>query len=281
MYANFDEMLRDGRIDAVDLCVPHHLHANLALTALEAGRHVLVEKPIATSIADAERMVETAEKRNLTLCVSENYPFLEPFRRARDLIQAGEIGRLVSLRSHRIGYLGGIWLRDGWRQNAEVAGGGMLLDQGCHYTNILRMLGGDIVEVCAFATTTRADWKGEDTATLILRFASGTIGEALYCWGTRTPDVGHEAYAFGDRGSLDVAAWEPALVLHRSDLAGGKQIMVVSADYAGSFALIIEDFALAAKGERTPTMPGREGLADLRVVMAAYRSISSGRVEPV
>ena len=118
MYANLDDMLRDGRIDAVDLCVPHHLHASLALKALEAGRHVLVEKPIATTVVDAERMVEAAAKRNLTLCISENYPFLEPFRRARELIQAGEIGRLVTLRSHRIGYLGGIWLRDGWRQNA-------------------------------------------------------------------------------------------------------------------------------------------------------------------
>jgi predicted dehydrogenase len=281
MYANLDEMLRDGRLDAVDLCVPHHLHASLAVKALETGRHVLVEKPIATTVADAERMVEAAAKRNLTLCISENYPFLEPFRRARQLIQAGEIGRLVTLRSHRIGYLGGIWLRDGWRQNAEVAGGGMLLDQGCHYTNILRMLGGDIVEVCAFATTTRPDWKGEDTATLILRFADGTIGEALYCWGTRTPDVGHEAYAFGDRGSLDIAAWEPALVLHRSDLPGGQQIVVTSGDYPGSFALIIEDFALAAKGERKPSMPGQEGLADLKVVMAAYRSIASGKVESV
>jgi predicted dehydrogenase len=197
------------------------------------------------------------------------------------LIQSGAIGRLVTLRSHRIGYLSGIWLRDGWRQHAEVAGGGMLVDQGCHYTNILRMLGGEIVEVCAFATTSRADWTGEDTATLIFRFASGIIGEALYCWGTRTTDVGHEAYAFGESGSLDVAAWEPALVLHRPDLPGGTQVVVATGDYAGSFALIIEDFALAAQGQRAPTMPGTEGLADLRVVMAAYRSIASGNVEKV
>src|SRR5205085_1919265 len=144
----------------------------------EAGKHVLVEKPIATSVEDAERMVELAARKQLALCVSENYPFLEPFQRARQLIQDGEIGQLVTLRSHRIGYLSGIWLRDGWRQNAELAGGGMLLDQGCHYTNILRMLGGDVVEVSAFAATTRTDWRGEDTATLILRFASGIIGES-------------------------------------------------------------------------------------------------------
>jgi len=281
VYKDFDDVLRDGRVEAVDLCVPHPIHASLALKALEAGKHVLVEKPIATNVADAERMVELADRRNLTLCISENYPFLEPFQRARQLIQDGEIGKLVTLRSHRIGFLSGIWLRDGWRQNADLAGGGMLLDQGCHYTNILRMLGGEIVEVSAYAATTRTDWRGEDTATLILRFASGIIGESLYCWGTRTPDVGHEAYAFGDRGSLDVAAWEPALVLHRTDLPGGQQVVIESGDYAGSFAFIIEDFALAAQGLRAATMPGSEGLADLRVVMAAYRSIASGRTEKV
>jgi predicted dehydrogenase len=281
VHSDLDAMLRDPRVEAVDLCVPHPLHARLALAALDAGRHVLVEKPIATRVPDAEQMVATAARRGLTLCVSENYPFLEPFRRARALIQAGEIGRLVTLRSHRIGYLGEIWLRDGWRQNADLAGGGMLLDQGCHYTNVLRMLGGPIAEVAAFATTTRADWKGEDTATLILRFASGVIGEALYCWGTHTPDVGHEAYAFGERGSLDVAAWEPALVLHREDLPDGRQVVVQKGDYNDSFALIIEDFALAARGQRQPTMPGTEGLADLRVVDAAYRSIASGKTERV
>lgn len=281
IYNDFDAMLRNDQIEAVDLCVPHPLHASLALKALRAGRHVLVEKPIATSVADAEQMVEEADRRNLTLCVSENYPFLEPFRRAKQLIESGDIGRLVTLRSHRLGYLAGIWLRDGWRQNSELAGGGMLLDQGCHYTNILRMFGGEIEAVAAFATTSRPDWKGEDTATLILRFSSGLIGEALYCWGTRTPDLGREAYVFGEKGSLDVAAWDPALVMHRSDLPGGRQVVVASADYMGSFAAIIEDFILAAARERVPTMPGREGLADLRVVMAAYRSIASGRIECV
>jgi predicted dehydrogenase len=280
-YDDYDALLRSSDVEAVDLCVPHPMHASMAIKALESGRHVLVEKPIATTVADAERMVEAADRRNLTLCVSENYPFLEPFVRARQLINEGAIGNIVTLRSHRIGYLSGIWLRDGWRQDADRAGGGMLLDQGCHYTNILRMFGGEVSAVSAFASTTRTDWHGEDTATLILRFASGVIGESLYCWGTRTPDVGHEAYVFGEQGSLDVAAWEPALVLHRPDLPGGQQVVIESADYAASFALIIEDFALAARGLRAPTMPGSEGLADLRVVMAAYRSIASGKTENV
>lgn len=280
-YTNLDEVLANPDIQGVDLCVPHHLHAPLALRALAAGKHVLVEKPIATTVGDAERMVGLAAERGLTLCVSEQYPFSEPFVRARDLIRDGAIGKLVTIRTHRVGWLEGIWLRDGWRQNATIAGGGMLLDQGCHYTSIVRLLAGDIAEVAAFTTNTRADWVGEDTATLILRFESGIIGEALYCWGTKTSNVGAECYAYGERGHLRVNSGSPALVLYREDLPGGRQVILDQSEGLGVFAAIVEDWVLAALGRRSPTMPGSEGLKDLRVVDAAYRSAQSGKVEKV
>jgi predicted dehydrogenase len=280
-FTRFEDVLADPAIQGIDLCVPHHLHAPLALQALEAGKHVLVEKPIATTVEDAERMVSLAEQRGLTLCVSEQYPFSPPFRRAREMIQAGEIGRIVTLRTHRVGYLEGIWLRDGWRQNAAVAGGGMLLDQGCHYTSIARMMAGEVEAVAAFTSNTRPDWIGDDTATLILRFRSGVIGEALYCWSTRTPHVGAECYVYGERGHLRINSGAPSLILYRPDLPGGQQIIMAEPQPMTVFARIIEDWVLAAQGQRAPTMPGREGLADLRVVMAAYRSARSGRVEPV
>ncbi len=281
IYTDFEALLADPRVEAVDLSVPHPLHGPLALAALAAGKHVLVEKPLAATLEDGIAMVRRAAERGLTLCVSENYPFSEPFRRARAMIEAGEIGRVVALRSHRVGYLEGVWLRDGWRQDARQAGGGMLLDQGCHYTNILRLMGGPITHVAATAARTREDWYGEDSAALALRFASGVVGESFYCWGTRTPAVGAEVYVYGERGSLEVASWAPALVLHRADLPGGRQVVVEEGDYMTTFARIVEDFAQAARGRRTPTMPGSEGLEDLKVVMAAYRSLTSGRLEPV
>jgi len=276
-----DDVLADSTIDGVDLCVPHHLHAPLALRALAAGKHVLVEKPIATSVEDAERMVALADEQGLALCVTEQYPFSPPFLRAKELIAEGAIGKIVTIRTHRVGFLDGIWLRDGWRQNADIAGGGMLLDQGCHYTSIVRMLAGDVESVAAFVTRGREDWVGEDTATLILRFKSGLIGEALYCWGTRTSNVGAECYVYGERGHLRVDSGTPGLVLYRPDLPNGEETVLESAADSQVFATIIEDWSLAALGRRAPTMPGREGLADLRVVMAAYRSAQSGKVERV
>ncbi|MBI2938897.1 MAG: Gfo/Idh/MocA family oxidoreductase [Chloroflexi bacterium] len=280
-YNRLEDLLADPAIDGVDICLPHHLHAPAALQALAAGKHVLVEKPLATTVENGERMVGAAAERGLTLCVTEQYPFSMPFQRARDLIQSGEIGKLVTIRTHRVGYLGGVWMRDGWRQNASIAGGGMLLDQGCHYTSIARMLAGEVEAVAAFTSSNREDWNGDDTATLILRFRGGLIGEALYCWATKTSNVGAECYVYGERGHLRVNSGAPALVLYRPDLPDGRQVIVDQPEHGKLFARMIEDFALAALGERQPTMPGTEGLADLRVVMAAYRSARSGQVELV
>lgn len=276
-----DDVLADPSVHGVDLCVPHQLHASLALKALAAGKHVLVEKPLATTVEDGERMVAAAAENGLVLSMNEQYPFSEPFLRARQMIQAGEIGKLVTIRTHRVGYLGDIWMRDGWRQNAKLAGGGMLLDQGCHYTSIVRLLAGEIDSVAAFTANTRGDWAAEDTATLILKFQSGLIGEAFYCWGTRTPEVGAECYVYGERGHLRINSGAPCLVLYRSDLPEGRQVVIAEPQHPPIFSLTIGDWVRAALGQQAPTYPGAQGLADLRVVMAAYRSAESGRIEPV
>ncbi len=278
---NLDTVLADPSIHGVDLCVPHHLHASLALKVLAAGKHVLVEKPLATTVEDGEKMVAAAAEKSLVLCMNEQYPFSEPFLRAREMIQAGEIGKLVTIRTHRVGYLHEIWMRDGWRQNAKIAGGGMLLDQGCHYTSIVRMLAGEVASVAAFTTKNRDDWAAEDTAILILKFQSGLIGEALYCWGTQTPEVGAECYVYGERGHLRINSSAPCLVLYRSDVPGGRQVIIAEPQHPPIFTLTIGNWVQAALGRQAPTYPGSQGLADLKVVMTAYRSADSGKIEHV
>lgn len=282
-YTDVEQALADPAVQAVDICVPHRLHHQVAMAAARAGKHILVEKPMAVTRAEGEEMIAAARAARVVLAVAENYTFFEPVLRARQLIDAGAIGRLVALRTHRVGYLSGIWLRDGWRQNADLAGGGILLDQGCHYTNILRRLGGEITAVHAMASTGRDDWRGEDTAMVNCRFAAGYIGQQFYCWATRTPELGAEAYVFGSEGSLEVYYIGRGVGLHlyRQDKPGGLEVVLPRADYMESFVPTVEDFLRAALGEKPPAMPGEEGLRDLTVVLAAYRSLASGREEAV
>lgn len=286
VYADLEAALADPRVDAIDVCTPHRHHAPVALQAIRAGKHVLVEKPLATTLEDGRRMVAAAREAGAVLAVNEQIRFLAPLLKARDMIAQGTIGRLACVRVHRIGYLSGAYMASGWRADPALAGGGMLLDQGPHYFHALRLLAGpvagEITHVAALATTVRDDWLpgAEDTATVIVRYASGLIGEALYCWATRTPALGAWVYAYGTEGSLEAVSREAGLVWHRPGHPGGEVVLPAQRGSEDQVACLA-DFLQAVRRGGGASMPGEEGLRDLAVVDAAYRSIESGRLEPV
>ena len=308
-YAGLDETLTDPRVQAVDICTPHPSHAEVALRAIAAGKHVLVEKPIATTLEDGRRMIAAAREAGVTLAVNEQVRFMEPVLRARAMLAAGDLGRVAVVRAHRVGYLSGDYMASGWRRDPSLAGGGMLLDQGPHYFHLLRLLAGgvagEITHVAALGATMRDDWQpgAEDTSVVIVRYASGLLGEALFCWATRTPDTGAWAYAFGAEGSLEVFSREAGLLWHRRAIRGessagsagaspagaaeqaaarpGPEVVLPAHPIDDALEACLADFLRAARGDATPQMPGEEGLRDLAVVEAAYRSIQTGRLEPV
>ncbi len=277
-YDDLVALLADPSVEAVIVVTPHQAHYDITLQALAAGKHVLVEKPLATKLDDARQMIRAAEEAGLVLAVFENYHFFEPFLRARGMIEAGEIGPLVTLRYTRTVYLEGPWVREGWRQRGEAAG--MLIDQACHYVDGLRVLAGEeIAQVAAFAARTRPDFAAPDTIVLNFRFASGLVGQGLMTWGSQTPNRGAEAEVFGQLGSLTVYQRPVGLVLHRRDLPAGQQVVIPLADYGESFVPTIADFLTAVRGEKEPRMTGLEGFRDLAVVAAAQRSLLSGWAE--
>ena len=140
---------------------------------------------------------------------------------------------------------------------------------------------GEVTHVSALAGTVREDWSAEDTAVVVLRFESGLLGEALYCWATRTPDRGAVGSVYGTRGSLDIISAQGGLILHRGDLPGGRRVVIPDDGYDHSYNMSIADFLRAVRGEQRATSTGKEGLRDLAVVEACYRSWRSGRVERV
>ena len=127
-------------IDAADIRTPHAAHADSACDALARGWHVLVEKPLATTLAEAERIRRAAATAGRVAAVAENYPHIQAVRAARDAMAAGAVGDVLTLRSTRAFTLDGVWLRDGWRRGGGPSGG-LLLDQGTHHTSLLRLPG--------------------------------------------------------------------------------------------------------------------------------------------
>jgi predicted dehydrogenase len=279
VYRTLDEVLADPDVAAVDICTPHALHAEQAIGALNAGRHVLVEKPIAASFDDGRRMVEAAHENARVLAVNEQIRFGPGLRAARAQVDAGAIGTLVSVRAHRLFELPAVYAASGWRNDPRVPSAGVLIDQGPHYVHLLRRLAsgvaGEITHASALAESAQAP-----AAVVHVRFASGLPGELLLAWNVPTPPMAAAGYAFGTRGSLEIDRHDAGLV--RYGPTGEAHMLVERDDYLGAVEACMRDFLDAAGGQASAAeMSGEEGLRDLAVVDAARRSLASGRLESV
>ena len=186
-YTDYVELLKTEKLDAVSVCLPNYLHAPVSIAALNAGNHVLCEKPMATSRVEAEQMIEAANKNNKKLMIGHNQRFVSSHQKAKQLIEKGEVGKIYSFRT-AFGHGGPEgWSVDGdrsWFFNKEQAFIGAMGDLGVHKADLLRyILGEEFVEVGAFVeTSAKENTDVDDNAVLILKTASGIIGTLAASW---------------------------------------------------------------------------------------------------
>jgi predicted dehydrogenase len=187
-YADYRAMLERESLDAVVIATPHHLHAPMGLEALEAGLHVLVEKPIAVRVSEADRMVELAGRKSRVLAVGHNYRTFPGNLKLKELVDTlGPLYRVLWqwLENRPEAY----YRRDLWRCTWKHAGGGVLMNQASHDLDLLCWLLGDPVEVSAMVGNLAHQHEVEDTALASVRFAGGayasvqlsTCGPCLNC----------------------------------------------------------------------------------------------------
>jgi len=140
-FTEFGELLANSEIDAVILAVPNNMHGPMTVQALEAGKHVLCEKPLAINPGEAERIVDAAESSGKFVKTASNHRFFPTVTKAYELYKSGIIGEILSFRG-AIGNDGGL-THDSWFWKKEVAGGGTFIDNACHLLDIARMFMGD------------------------------------------------------------------------------------------------------------------------------------------
>ena len=297
-YPSTQAATDDGlAVDAADIRTPHALHADTAADALARGWHVLVEKPLATTLADGERIRAAAAAAGRVAAVAENYPHIRAVRAARQAITSGLVGDVLTLRSTRAFTLDGVWLRDGWRRSGG-ASGGLLLDQGTHHTSLLRYLGGPITQVSAQASTpahnrtlasetsratvaTQAtDGDGRvDTFLLTVRFASGLAAQSLYSWTAFPVTAEAEGTVLGSRGRIEIRVdydTDRGVATLWDERSPDGRAISPAENYYDSHRSIVEDWAAAIRSGGRPRVTLDDGLADLAVVLAAGRSLEDG-----
>ena len=183
-FGSYVDAVADARVDAVYVCTPHHLHREHASLAFSAGKHVLVEKPIAGTLDDAEAMVREATSAGVTFMVAENFRFLPPVREASRLIEQGRVGRVRLIQLHeQFPFAPG-----GWRSRAELNGGGVLIDGGIHKLSAMTYLVGQPNEVYAREVPpSQPGLEAEDGAVVMTRDAGGAVGLINHSWSVVPP----------------------------------------------------------------------------------------------
>ncbi len=213
-------------------------------------------------------MVAVAAEGGLVLAVAENYPHLRAVLDARAALDAGEVGDVLAVLATRAYRVDGVWVRDGWRRGTGPSSG-ILLDQGTHQASLVRMLGGPVEAVSAHP----AGGKAADAVALTLRLASGVVAQSLLTWASPGPAAQVEATVVGTGGRLDV-------VVDYDGDAGGCGLWTPDGaasrgaeNYYDSHRLIVDDWLRAIDAGGEAVVPGREGFADLAVVLAATESL--------
>ncbi|MEW6047398.1 MAG: Gfo/Idh/MocA family oxidoreductase [Bacillota bacterium] len=277
--STIEEMVAQEPLDAVIVCTPNYLHAEHAVAALKAGKHVLVEKPIATTLADALAMKNAAREAGRVLMVGFTHRFYAFNRYAHKLVQEGAIGRIVSLRmrfSHEGPYVS--WPAESrWFLDRRLAGGGALLDMGIHAVDLASWLvGADIREVAAMTSPVEVDSEVERTAHVLLHFAGGALGAIEVGWSTKDGALGYELY--GTEGSMLVDYQTPIKLL--APTVTGPRVrgwIVPSVGRSDPYLEELRHFFDCVRTGESPVVGAHEGIEALRVILAAYDAAESGR----
>ncbi len=277
-YADYRDLLSRESPDFVDLALPHFLHEEVAIACAQAGRHILTEKPLTTSLASADRILEAVEQAGVFLGVIHNYRYLPHNARALALIAEGKIGRPFFVRSEGLGgshYPGAAEYDPDWRVKGERAGGGALLDNGYHNIYMAEaFMRSPVRRVYARVGTYVRSQDVDDLAVALLEHENGGVSSIQVSWavrggGQRVSEVhGTEGSLRFVNGRLELfenarGEWTP------QDMEG--------LDFSSSFAKLFADFISALERGEPPPLDGRAARHNLAIVMAAYESSRRGR----
>jgi predicted dehydrogenase len=278
-FTDYKEMLKLAEIDAVSVCLPNYLHATVSIDALNAGKHVLCEKPMATSKEEAKAMIEAAKISGKKLMIAHNQRFVSSHQKAKQVIESGKLGKIYSFKT-TFGHPGPeSWSIDGsgsWFFNKEKAFIGAMGDLGVHKADLMRYLLGEFTEVGAFIeTSAKQNTEVDDNAVYILRTSSGIIGTLAASWSYVTGGD-NSTIIYGEKGVLRLES-DPVYSLIEEYRNGERtyhqldKIQTNEAD-GNTTTHVIDHFVDCILNNKEPLITGEEGLKSLQVVLAALES---------
>jgi predicted dehydrogenase len=284
---DLDARLARDDIDIVSICTPSGTHADLAVKAARAGKHLIVEKPLDITLAQADRIIVAARGNGVKLTGIFPYRFKIGVYKAKEAIDQGRLGRLVLADAYVKWYRAQDYYR-GWHGTWALDGGGALINQAIHNIDLLQWLAGPVDTVYGHIATLGHEMEAEDTASAVLTFANGALGViqgATSCW----PGDPARAEFRGTHGTIileegQIKVWklrdstpEEERALTALEAREGHAAADPMAISFISHRLQIEDMIQAIAQDRTPRVSGSEARKAIEIIRAIYLSAQRGQ----
>ncbi len=297
-FIGIESAAADSRVEALSLALPHHLHRQAAEIALGRGKHVLVEKPIATTLADADAMIAAASGAGRILMVAEDMHFRPSVAFVARRIELGDIGEPL----HMVVRCGGVRRPGGWAADRDKLGGGVFMDIGVHFVRAMRLLMGE--PDSAFASRpmqVNTKMSGEDSLNVLFESRYGWQSHLFATW-AHPWGAGPDIVVAGEKGTFHlwpdrsyvefypvaarlltklVGYVRPFRLQERLMRPGLQRVrMRIPGPKASGYVAEFREFLSAVSEGRQPVTPAADGRRDLEIVLRAYDSLASGqRVE--
>lgn len=274
--------------DIVDICLPNYLHKSAAVAALDAGRHVIIEKPLCVTLEEADAMIDAARRSGKKLMYAEELCFAPKYERVRALVSEGAVGEVYMLKQSEK-HSGP---HSAWFYDIDLAGGGVLMDMGCHAAAWFRwMLGGNprVKSVKAHLSTVlhKNRTGAEDNTVMIVEFENGIIGLAEDSWARqggmddRVEVYGTEGLCYADLfmgNSVQTYSKNGyGYAMEKSDTTQGWTYTIFEEMFNQGYPHELQHFVDCVIHDRAPLVTGEDGRAALEILYAAYASAGQGR----
>lgn len=284
-YTSFEEMLKNSAIDIISIAVPSGLHADLAVQALEAGKHVLIEKPIDITPEKAMKIEETRIKTGLKAGVIHQNRFNAVMKPIKEAVDSGKLGKLI------LGSFAVKWFRDqkyyetngGWRGTWAMDGGGSLMNQAVHTVDLMQWFMGDVYSVKSEMGVFNHKIETEDLSVSIIKFKSGalaTFTSSTCCY----PGVATDIQLYGSNGSVEIDSDSLKLwkiiggdTFEENDMLetyknGNSAAVALDPTLVLGHAVQVEDIISAVLEDRNPLVMPLEAIKSVRIINAIYES---------
>ena len=286
-YTKWQDLLKRKDIDAVSICLPHYMHDEVAVAAAKSGKHVLCEKPMATTLEGCDNMIKAAKDAKVKLMIAETYRFMPSMVKIKEIVDSGKIGEIFFARgSECLNEVPTICDPDSWHCTADKAGGGIWFDAGVHVCSAFRYVLGDLESVrAAVLEHVATKEKEDDNAIALMKFKKGAAAEAFLSETIGSPQFIRFEF-FGTEGTILMdTAWDQPVKFFSSK---GESLseewekpevehLPMNQFYTLSFRDEVKEFVDCLMENREPKYRGEEGKVAIEMALMGVLSAKTGK----